>query len=61
LLDEASEATLYGPREEELPATAIVSIGRRSALEAFHQRNPCWSATADRFALQNRSEDARPS
>ncbi len=38
-LDEASEARLYRLLEEKLPATTIVSIGHRSTLEAFHQRN----------------------
>lgn len=37
-LDEAAEAKLYGLIAEKLPATTIVSIGHRSTLEAFHQR-----------------------
>jgi putative ATP-binding cassette transporter len=59
-LDEASEARLYRLLEEKLPATTIVSIGHRSTLEAFHQRNAELVRDGDRFALQNRSEDARP-
>src|SRR5882672_2777599 len=38
-LDEPSEAALYRLLEGKLPATTIVSIGHRSTLEAFHQRN----------------------
>jgi len=37
-LDESAEAELYGRIIEKLPTTAIVSIGHRSTLEAFHQR-----------------------
>jgi len=60
-LDEASEAALYRLLEEELPATTIVSIGHRSTLDAFHQRNVALVRDGDRFVLQNRSEAARPS
>jgi vitamin B12/bleomycin/antimicrobial peptide transport system ATP-binding/permease protein len=37
-LDEASEAALYRLLQERLPGMAIVSIGHRSTLEAFHRR-----------------------
>jgi putative ATP-binding cassette transporter len=60
-LDEASEARLYRLLEEKLPATTIVSIGHRSTLEAFHQRNVEMARDGDRFVLQDRREDARPS
>ena len=60
-LDEASEASLYKLLEEKLPATTIVSIGHRSTLEAFHQRNIALVRDGDRFALQSRSEAAGPS
>jgi putative ATP-binding cassette transporter len=60
-LDEASEAALYRLLEEKLPATTIVSIGHRSTLEAFHQRNVELARDGDQFALQNRSEPVRPS
>ena len=59
-LDEASEAALYRLIEEKLPATTIVSIGHRSTLEAFHQRNVEFTRDGDRFALQNRIENAKP-
>jgi putative ATP-binding cassette transporter len=55
-LDEASEARLYRLLEEKMPATTIVSIGHRSTLEAFHQRNVELTRDGDRFALQNRGE-----
>ena len=60
-LDEASEADLYRLLEEKLPATTIVSIGHRSTLEAFHQRNVVLTRDGDQFALQNRSEDVKAS
>ena len=59
-LDEASEAALYRLIEEKLPATTIVSIGHRSTLEAFHQRNVEFTRDGDRFVLQNRTENAKP-
>jgi vitamin B12/bleomycin/antimicrobial peptide transport system ATP-binding/permease protein len=55
-LDEASEAALYRLIEEKLPATTIVSIGHRSTLEAFHQRNVVLIRAGDRFALQDRAD-----
>ena len=60
-LDEPSEATLYGLLEEKLPATTIVSIGHRSTLMAFHQRNVVLVRDGDQFALQSQGEDAKPS
>jgi len=59
-LDEASEAALYRLIEEKLPATTIVSIGHRSTLEAFHQRNVEFTRDGDQFALRNRTENAKP-
>jgi putative ATP-binding cassette transporter len=58
-LDEPSEAALYKLIEKKLPATTVVSIGHRSTLEAFHQRNVVLSRDGDRFALQNRKEDVK--
>jgi putative ATP-binding cassette transporter len=37
-LDEPAEAALYRLLHERLPNTAIVSIGHRSTLAAFHKR-----------------------
>jgi vitamin B12/bleomycin/antimicrobial peptide transport system ATP-binding/permease protein len=59
-LDEPSEAALYALLEEKLPATTIVSIGHRSTLEAFHQRNVVLVPDGDQFALQSQSGDAKP-
>jgi vitamin B12/bleomycin/antimicrobial peptide transport system ATP-binding/permease protein len=56
-LDETSEAALYRLIKERLPATTIVSIGHRSTLEAFHQRDVVLTRNGDRFALQNKSRD----
>jgi putative ATP-binding cassette transporter len=58
-LDEPSEAMLYRLIEEKLPDTTIVSIGHRSTLEAFHQRNVALVRDGDRFALRERTEVAR--
>ena len=60
-LDEASEAALYRLLEEKLPATTIISIGHRSTLEAFHERDVVLTRDGDRFALQNQSGDPEPS
>jgi putative ATP-binding cassette transporter len=60
-LDEASEAALYTLLEEKLPATTIVSIGHRSTLQAFHQRNVVLTKVDDGFALQDTSTQAKPS
>jgi vitamin B12/bleomycin/antimicrobial peptide transport system ATP-binding/permease protein len=51
-LDEPSEATLYKLLATKLPQTTIVSIGHRSTLEAFHQRNIGMVRDGDRFALR---------
>jgi vitamin B12/bleomycin/antimicrobial peptide transport system ATP-binding/permease protein len=60
-LDEPSEATLYRLIEKELPATTIISIGHRSTLQAFHQRNVELVRDGGRFALRDRGEGAKPS
>jgi vitamin B12/bleomycin/antimicrobial peptide transport system ATP-binding/permease protein len=60
-LDEASEATLYRLIEEKLPTTTVISIGHRSTLEAFHQRNVVLTPDGDRFTLQDRAGDGKPS
>ena len=60
-LDESSEAALYRLLEEKLPATTIVSIGHRSTLEAFHQRNVTLARSGDQFSLQDRRDAVKPS
>ena len=52
-LDEPSEKALYRLLGEKLPGTTIVSIGHRSTLDAFHQRNVALTRDGDRFALKN--------
>jgi len=52
-LDEPSEAALYRLVAEQLPATTIVSIGHRSTLDAFHQRNITMVRDGDRFTLKD--------
>ena len=51
-LDEPSEATLYRLIETQLPATTVVSIGHRSTLQAFHQRNVTLVKADSGFVLQ---------
>jgi putative ATP-binding cassette transporter len=51
-LDEASEAALYRLLEERLPDTAIVSIGHRSTLVAFHSRRLVLARQGERAVLQ---------
>jgi putative ATP-binding cassette transporter len=52
-LDEPSEAALYKLLAEKLPQTTVISIGHRSTLEAFHQRNISMVRNGDRFALRD--------
>jgi putative ATP-binding cassette transporter len=52
-LDEPSEAALYKLLAEKLPQTTVVSIGHRSTLDAFHQRNISMVRDGDRFKLQD--------
>jgi putative ATP-binding cassette transporter len=59
-LDEPSEAALYGLLREKLPATTLVSIGHRSTLEAFHQRNVVFTRDGDGFTLRD-GESVKPS
>jgi putative ATP-binding cassette transporter len=51
-LDEPSEAELYRLLEERLKGTAIVSIGHRSTLTAFHRRRLAMVRDGDRFRLR---------
>jgi vitamin B12/bleomycin/antimicrobial peptide transport system ATP-binding/permease protein len=57
-IDETSEAALYRLLEEKLPTTTIVSIGHRSTLEAFHQRNVVLVHGGQGSVLRDRSEGA---
>jgi putative ATP-binding cassette transporter len=60
-LDEAAEAQLYDLLKQKLPATTVVSIGHRSTLEAFHQRQIALARDGDRFALRNKDAGVKPS
>jgi putative ATP-binding cassette transporter len=51
-LDEPSEAALYGLLRERLPTTTLISIGHRSTLDAFHQRNVVFTRDGDGFTLR---------
>ncbi len=59
-LDEPSEAALYRLLAEKLPATTVVSIGHRSTLEAFHERNVMLARDGDRFTLQDQGKGGQP-
>src|SRR5206468_11909925 len=58
-LDEPSEAALYRLLEQKLPQTTIVSIGHRSTLDAFHQRNVNLVREGERFTLEDAAENAK--
>jgi vitamin B12/bleomycin/antimicrobial peptide transport system ATP-binding/permease protein len=60
-LDEPSEAALYKLLMEKLPATTIMSIGHRSTLDAFHQRNIALARDGDKFVLRDAAKVAAPS
>jgi putative ATP-binding cassette transporter len=51
-LDEAAEAALYRLLETRLPGTAVVSIGHRSTLSAFHRRGFALVRQDDRYRLR---------
>src|SRR5258707_1721679 len=51
-LDEPSEAKLYRLLQERLPAAAIVSIGHRSTLAAFHRRRFTLERDGERYHVQ---------
>lgn len=57
-LDEPSEALLYRLIAENLPGTTIVSIGHRSTLEAFHQREVALVRSGEQFTLGDRERPA---
>jgi putative ATP-binding cassette transporter len=59
-LDEPSEAAMYRLLAEKLPETTVVSIGHRSTLEAFHQRNIALVRDGDQFALKEATKAAAP-
>jgi putative ATP-binding cassette transporter len=52
-LDEAAEAALYRLLQERLPATAVISIGHRSTLGAFHRRRVAFEREASGYAVRD--------
>jgi putative ATP-binding cassette transporter len=50
-LDEPAEAALYQLLHARLPGTAIISIGHRSTLNAFHRRHLALTRDGDHFRL----------
>ncbi|HMM90269.1 ABC transporter ATP-binding protein/permease [Bradyrhizobium sp.] len=58
-LDEPSEKALYRLLTEKLPDTTIISIGHRSTLDAFHQRNVALARGGDHFVLEDDREVAK--
>ena len=59
-LDEPAEVALYRVLGEKLPATTLVSIGHRSTLEAFHQRNVVVVEDGNGFVLREAEQKAIP-
>jgi len=59
-LDEPSEALLYRLIAEKLPDSTIVSIGHRSTLEAFHQREVSLVRAGEQFTLGDKQDAAEP-
>jgi len=51
-LDEPSEAALYRLLQERLPGTAIISIGHRGTLAAFHRRRLALERSGERYELR---------
>ena len=51
---------MYALLREKLPATTLVSIGHRSTLDAFHQRNVVFARDDDEFVLQDGGGNAKP-
>jgi vitamin B12/bleomycin/antimicrobial peptide transport system ATP-binding/permease protein len=53
-LDEPTEAALYKLLMESLPGTAIVSIGHRATLAAYHRRHLVLEPEGDRYRVHER-------
>jgi putative ATP-binding cassette transporter len=51
-LDEPAEAALYRLLHQRLPGAAIVSIGHRSTLEAFHKRQLVLARDGERYRVK---------
>jgi putative ATP-binding cassette transporter len=55
-IDEPSEAALYQLLKKDLPGTTIVSIGHRTTLKAFHDRNVVFEKDGTRFTVAEAAE-----
>jgi len=51
-LDEPAEAALYKLLERRLPHTAVISIGHRATLAAFHRRRVTFSREGEKTVLR---------
>jgi vitamin B12/bleomycin/antimicrobial peptide transport system ATP-binding/permease protein len=60
-LDEPSEAALYRLLADKLKATATVSIGHRSTLEAFNDGHIVLDREGDRFTAYEQQRHKSPS
>jgi len=54
-LDEPAEAALYRLIGERLPHAAVISIGHRATLAAFHRRRLAFAREGDHFVLREQS------
>jgi putative ATP-binding cassette transporter len=54
-LDEPTESDLYRLLREKLPRTTVVSIGHRSTLAAFHDRQLVLEREGDHFGVRERA------
>jgi putative ATP-binding cassette transporter len=59
-LDEPAEANLYKLLQERLPGTAVISIGHRSTLAAFHRQLFTLEPEGGRFSVRERALAASP-
>jgi putative ATP-binding cassette transporter len=57
-LDEPAEATLYKLLEQRLPHTAIISIGHRATLAAFHRRRVSFNREGEKTVLREGNLEA---
>ena len=57
-LDEPAEAALYQLLEQRLPDTAIISIGHRATLAAFHRRKLSFNREGGQTCLAEERPDA---
>jgi putative ATP-binding cassette transporter len=59
-LDEAAENALYRLLQQRLPRATIVSIGHRSTLSAFHERQLAFARHGDHSMLEDKTLESAP-